>query len=527
MSIPKEPRQLMINIMYLVLTAMLALNVSAKIINAFFVINKGIQTSNARLAEANDSTLKDMDRRANENRERYGKVVSTAKEVQTKSKEFIAYVETLREAMVKETGGYYSEEDHNHAGQPKGYKNKDITTRYLVKEGNGAKLEQKVNATREELIGLIRSMKGTKGLVIKEDELQALENSVALQITEGKDWKKEKGVKNWSEYTFNQLPLAAAFPLLTKFQNDMKSSEAAILNYLSSLIGKSEVKVDEFIPISSPIKSYIIAGEQFESTISVGATSKSFNNNVSIRVNGAALRVENGSAKYTAGSSEPGVKSYKVDIAVKNPTTGEVFSNSETFEYEVGRRSVTVSADKMNVFYMGVDNPVTVAAAGVSSNDLRVGVTGNVTRTGGGGNKFTVKGTAPGKATVTVSGGGLKATSFEFRVKPIPDPVAEINGSTGGEIGNGVLKAQGGVIPVLKGFDFDARCDILGYNVIYIPRRQDPMQAVNPGGAFGGQARGLINQAKPGDQFIFDNIRAKCPGDGAGRKINNIAFKVQ
>ncbi|HOY18092.1 MAG TPA: gliding motility protein GldM [Haliscomenobacter sp.] len=526
MSIPKEPRQLMINIMYLVLTAMLALNVSAKIINAFFVIDKGIKTSNSRLADANNTTVRDMERNAAQNRERYAKVVSTAKEVQAKSKEFIAYVETLREAMVEQTGGYFAEEDHTHGGQPKGYKNKDITTRYLVNQGNGAKLEQKVNATREELIGMLRSMKGTPGLAIKEEELQNLENSIALQISD-KDWKKGRGAQNWSEYTFNQLPLAAAFPLMTKFQNDMKSSEAAILNYLSSLIGKSEVKVDQFIPISSPIKSYIIAGEQFESTISVGATSKSFNDNVSIRVNGAALKVENGSAKYTAGSGEPGVKSYKVEIAVKNPTTGEVFSNSETFEYEVGRRSVTVSADKMNVFYMGVENPVTVAAAGVSSNDLRVSFSGNVSRTGGGGNKFTVRGTAPGKATVLVSGGGLKATSFEFRVKPIPDPVAKINNSTGGEIGNGVLKAQGGVIPVLEGFDFDARCDILGYTVIYSPRRQDPLQAVNPGGAFGAQARALINQAKPGDQFIFDNIRAKCPGDAAGRKINNVAFKVQ
>lgn len=516
----------MINIMYLVLTAMLALNVSAKIINAFFVIDKGIKTSNSRLGVANDSTVKDMERNAEQNKERYSKVVSTAKQVQAKSKEFIAYVETLRDAMVEQTGGMYPEEDIHHAGQPKGYKNKEITTRYLVNQGNGSKLEQRVNATREELIQMLRSLKNLKGIKITEEELQQLENSIALQIT-AKDWIKERGVSNWSEYTFKQLPLAAAFPLLTKFQNDMKSSEAAILNYLSSLIGKSEVKVDQFIPISSPIKSYIIAGEQFESTISVGATSKSFNDNVSIRVNGSALRVENGSAKYTAGSSEPGVKNYKVDIAVKNPTTGEVFSNSETFEYEVGRRSVTVSADKMNVFYMGVENPVSVAAAGVSSNDLRVNVTGNVTKTSGGGSKFTVRGTSPGKATVTVSGGGLKSTSFEFRVKPIPDPVAKINNSTGGEIGNGVLKAQGGVIPVLDGFDFDARCDILGFNVIYLPRRQDPVQVTNPGGVFSGPARNVINQAKPGDQYFFDNIRAKCPGDAAGRKINNISFKVQ
>ena len=516
----------MINIMYLVLTAMLALNVSAKIINAFFVIDRGIQNSNSRLAEANTTTLEDMDRRADENRERYGRVVSTAKEVQQRSREFIAYIESFRTAMVDQTGGLYPEDDEHHGGQPRGYKNKDITTRYMVNEGNGAKLEQKVNQTREELIQKVRSLKNIPGIKIDESELQNLENSIALQVTD-KDWKKERGVKTWSEYTFKQLPLAAAYPLLTKFQNDMKSSEAAILNYLSGLIGKSEVKVDKFIPISSPAKSYIIAGEQFESEISVGATSKSFNDNVSITVNNSSLKVVDGTAKFSAGSSEPGVKNYKVAIAVKNPTTGEVFRAEKTFEYEVGRRSVTVSADKMNVFYMGVENPVSVAAAGVSSNDLRVSVTGNVTKTGGGGSKFTVRGTSPGKATVTVSGGGLKATSFEFRVKQIPDPVAEINGSTGGDIGNGVLKAQGGVIPVLKGFDFDARCDILGFTVIYSPRRQDPIVVSNPGGVFSGPSRNLINQAKPGDQYIFDNIRAKCPGDPAGRKINNISFKVQ
>jgi gliding motility-associated protein GldM len=527
MSIPKEPRQLMINIMYLVLTAMLALNVSAKIINAFFVIDKGIKTSNERLADANNTAVENMEFNAKQNTALYGRLVTMAKQVQSKSGDFISYVDQVRNVMVEQTGGYYPDSDHHHPGQPRGYKNKDITTRYLVNQGNGTKLEQKVNQTREELINMVRSLKGIQGLTVKEDELQALENSIALQISEGKDWKKEKGVKTWSEYTFNQLPLAAAFPLLTKFQNDMKSSEAAILNYLSSLIGKSEIKVDKFVPISSPVKSYVIAGEQFESTISVGASSKSFNDNVSIRVNGAALRVENGSAKYTAGSSEPGVKSYKVDISVKNPTTGEVFSGSQTFEYEVGRRSVTVSADKMNVFYMGVENPVSVAAAGVSSNDLRVSVSGNVTRLGGTNSKFAVRGTAPGKATITVSGGGLKASSFEFRVKPIPDPVAKINNKTGGDIGNGVLKAQGGVIPVLENFDFDARCDILGFTVIYLPRRQDPVQSLNPGGAFSAQSRALINQAKPGDQYIFDNVRAKCPGDAAGRQINSVTLKVQ
>jgi hypothetical protein len=153
-------------------------------------------------------------------------------------------------------------------------------------------------------------------------------------------------------------------------------------------------------------------------------------------------------------------------------------------------------------------------------------LSGNARRTGGSSTKFTVTGTAEGKANVTVSGDGLKTTSFEFRVKRIPDPVAKVAGKTGGELGNGVLKAQGGVIPVLENFDFEARCDIQGFKLIYVARRQDPEQSVNPGGAFNGTSRALLNKAKPGDQYIFDDVRAKCPGDAAGRTINSVTLRV-
>lgn len=522
MSIPKEPRQLMINIMYLVLTAMLALNVSAKIINAFFVINKGIVNSTTVLNQSNDQTVKQLTKAVETDPAKYSRLITAAKEVQALSKEFNGYVESLREEMVKQTDGYYPDNDPHHAGQPKGYKNKDITSRFMVNQGNGDKLYARINETHDKLINILNGLKGVS--LINAQTIAEQEQNITLKVSE-KDWKKERGVNTWAKYTFNQLPLAAAFPLLSKYQQDMKSSEAAILNFLLSQVGAKEFKVDNFIPISSAKKSYVIAGETFESEISVGASSKSISDNVVISVNGRSLPVTDGIAKFTETPTGTGIRPYKVAVTLTNPSTGERSTYTKDFEYEVGRRSVTVSADKMNVFYIGVDNPVSVVAAGVSTNSLRVSGSG-VSLSGGGG-KYTARVSTPGRATVTVSGEGLKATAFEFRVKPIPDPVAKINNSTGGEIGNGVLKAQGGVIPVLENFDFEARCDILGFNVIYIPRRQDPIQVSNPGGAFGGPARNAINQAKPGDQYIFDNIRAKCPGDAAGRKINNISFKVQ
>jgi gliding motility-associated protein GldM len=524
MSIPKEPRQLMINIMYLVLTAMLALNVSAKIINAFFVINRGIKNSTSVLNQSNEKTVENLAKAVKTNPATYGKLNTAAAEVQRMSKEFNDYVEGLRGEMVKQTGGMYPDTDEHHAGQPKGYKNKDITTRFMVNQGNGEKLYARINADREKLLSIVKGLRGIS-LINDKHIAENLEPSITLKVDE-KDWKKERGVNNWSEYTFKQLPLAAAFPLLSKYQQDMKSSEAAVLNYLLGQVGAVEFKVDNFIPIASAKKNYVIAGEPFEAEISVAASSKSITDNVNIAVNGRSLSVAEGVAKYTETASSTGVKPYKVDVTLTNPTTNERKTYSKTFEYEVGRRSVTVSADKMNVFYMGVENPVSVVAAGVSSNELNVGFNGNVRRLGGGGGKFTVMGTAEGKATVSVSGGGLKATSFEFRVKRIPDPVAKVAGKTGGELGNGVLKAQGGVIPVLENFDFEARCDIQGFKLIYVARRQDPEQSVNPGGAFNGTSRALLNKAKPGDQYIFDDVRAKCPGDAAGRTINSVTLRV-
>ncbi|MFZ4425935.1 MAG: gliding motility protein GldM [Saprospiraceae bacterium] len=534
MSIPKEPRQLMINLMYLVLTAMLALNVSAKIINAFFVIDRGIKNSNEIFDKSNEFAMSSLAKSVEQDAERYQPLLKAAQEAKGISSEFNGYVESLRAAMVDETGGYYTaEEDEEHAGQPKGMKNKDVTTRYLVNEGKGAELEQRINETREKLVSLMRSLIGTPGTAITAETVAELERSISLKVDEA--WKKDKSAlkknKNidWASYTFNQMPLASVFPLLTKIQNDMKSSEAAILNYLVGQVGATTFKVDQFIPISSAKKSYIIAGENYESEISVGASSKSITDNVVISVDGRPLKVENGIAKFTAGSSTTGVRSYKVDVTLTNPTTKKRETYSKVFEYEVGRRNVTVSADKMNVFYIGVDNPISVVAAGVSTNTLRVtGSGGGISLVPDGAGKYTVKaGSVTNEATIGVSGEGLPLSSFKFRVKRIPDPVAKLGTSTGGDIGNGEFKAQAGLVPILENFDFDARCTIQGFNLIYSAPRQDPVEISNPGAVFNAESRAAINKAKPGDRYFFDNVRAKCPGDDVGRKINSLAFKIR
>jgi hypothetical protein len=212
---------------------------------------------------------------------------------------------------------------------------------------------------------------------------------------------------------------------------------------------------------------------------------------------------------------------------VKNPLNNEMKTYSKEFSYEVGQRSCSVQLDKMNVFYIGVDNPITVAAAGVSSNDLKVNATG-VTLNNDGKAHYIVRATTPGEATITLSGGGLPATSFKYRVKRIPDPVPLLGAKHKSKaMANGEFKAQGGVAGVLENFDFEAKCDIVGFEVTYLPKRQDPVTKQNGGARWNGDVQDWINKAKPGDAYFFDDIKTKCPGDAVPRNIGGLAFKIR
>jgi hypothetical protein len=132
----------------------------------------------------------------------------------------------------------------------------------------------------------------------------------------------------------------------------------------------------------------------------------------------------------------------------------------------------------------------------------------------------------PGEAKITISGEGV-SQSFPFRVKRIPDPVARLSKKAGGTMGNGEFKAQGGVGAFLDNFDFDAKCSIQGYNLVYVAKRQDPVEAVNRGGRYTDKSKRLVMKAKPGDIYYFDNVKARCPGDKVGRPINSMVFKIK
>jgi gliding motility-associated protein GldM len=502
----------MINLMYLVLTALLALNISAEVMNAFFTLNKGISQSNNIVENTNQTLLANIQKQADAYKSpENDKFLTAAKDVKQTADDFVTYVEELKAQLFEAAGGP-SDKDPE---QPKRIKDKDVTTRLLVglenQPGKGYELEEKIIETRAKLGQLV-------------DNDPAVVGSMPLGIDEEAIEKAK--AKNWVDYNFKQMPVAAVFPILTKIQNDAKASSTTALNYLLGKVAGEDIKFDAFIPVVSASKGYVIRGEKYSADIFLSAFSTSAGDNTRIYVNGSNLPVKDGKATYETTTSRIGTQKYSVKIDVTNPLTGEVKPYTADFEYEVGERSVTVSAEKMNVFYIGVDNPIAVSAAGISSNDLRVSISGGGGTLRGSGSNYTVNVTTPGECRVNVSGGGMNDSKI-FRVKRIPDPVARLSKSSGGSMGNGEFKAQGGVGAFLDNFDFDANCTIQGFNLTYVAARQDPVTVVNAGARYNDASGRLVQRAKPGDIFYFDDVKARCPGDQVGRPINSMVFSIK
>ena len=444
----------MINIMYLVLMALLALNVSAEVMNAFQTLDEGNRNSIATVDQQVGETVKGVNKLLDdETKARFRPIKPAIAEVQSISADFSQFVEQMRDQIIDLSGnndGEVNDGDYkmSHGLRTvKGKKNKDVPTRYLVygedgaggEAGEGAALKAKVLETRQRLIDAYSNLLNEHGkdMDLKQADIDARIQSVAVNMPFNIDdeaWK-EADRESWSDYTFGHMPVAAVLPLLSQMNSDLKVSEANMVNDMVSIAGGKTIEIDEFFPVFAADRSYVISGEQIRANVSVGSYSSSLDPaNVDLRVNGQRLELDaNGVAQYNITGRGSGQKTIKTSVAVTNPLTGKVTTGEGTYTYEVGQRSVAVSADKMNVFYMGVKNPVTVSAAGVPSGDVRVSITGPA-KISGSGSSYIVTGSGQGEATVNVSANGQNLGSFPFRVKRIPNPVAVVGNSTGGKI---------------------------------------------------------------------------------------------
>jgi gliding motility-associated protein GldM len=525
MSIPKEPRQIMINLMYLVLTAMLALNISNEILHAFKILNNGITKSNEAVESKNQDIMQNFDANMQQpdQRDSVRPYNEKAKEIRKRAADMFAYLEDWKKKVIMQAGGYKTGRE---AGEIKNEENIDASTYLLVEQKGGNDIKKRLNEFRTFLLSQINQDRF-------KDQYVSLEKDLPIQTA---DFKKDEDnpTGDWTTGTFYHVPTLGVIALMSKMQNDVRNSEAAVLNELFREAKAKPLVFDAITSIAVPKTSYALVGQPIEANIMVAAYNHSVTPIISAS-SGQVTEVKDGIGTWKTTASGLGLQTVHGQISVVN--NGQRISKDWSFQYMVGTAGASMQLDKMNVFYIGVPNPITVTAAGYSLEDVSVSIPGASVTAGA--KKGTYNVTVPmemnGKRlTATISAktntGMQSVGTMEVRVKRIPDPSARIANKMGGGMPANVFRAQQGVAAVLEGFDFECPFRVESFEFSYQQRRSDYQGPFNVSGAYFNKEAQVFkyvqSMAKPGDRVYIDNIRVRgC--DGQLRGVNNISLTLQ
>jgi len=509
MSLPKEPRQKMINLMYLVLTAMLALNVSSEILNAFKTVNNSLNNANTIIDNKNQAISKSFEEMVNDPKTKDKALIykPEADKARKIADDVYNYIDGLKTELKKEAGSHIENGEEKFAEE-----NLEAATRLFDTKGKGKELLQKLNDFKTNILDVDPE--------VKKQFAEAL--PLDLSVPKSKSGNSKM---TWTTAYFHMTPTIAALTILSKFQNDVKNSEAAVLDYLHSKVGEVKVQYDQFAAIADADKSYAMEGDEIHITAGVGAFSAAAKPNITIGGVSQSLKPD-GTVFYTTKATGVGDHSVTVNIEFTKPD-GTKAVVPKIVKYTVGMQSgASIFLEKMNVAYIGVDNPINVSGGSVGSEKVKVSFTGGGDVRSLGGGEYTINPTTTGINSLVVDAGGKK-TTFPIRCKYLPNPVAVVSDKQGGAIAAAEFKAQGGLIAKLLESEFDARFQVISFRLgAYGGAISSPLDFPNNGPRWTGDAASLVNRASPGTKMYFDDIRVKGP-DGRERQLPSIFFTLR
>lgn len=515
MSMPKEPRQQMINMMYLVLTAMLALNITKEVLNAFGTINSSIERSNGSISAKNAEIYKNLEDQAQNPNEAH-KVkpyLALAEKVKTETNQTVAYLEQWKDSVIALSGGKILNPTSGDS-VISNIENIDASPQLFVKQGNGDKIKEKLQAYINNILAIVPA-----------EAKENIGKNFPVQVVQPPK-SDDNPSQDWTFGTFNNIPVVAAVAVLSKFQNDIKNAESMVLEDLKSRIHLEDYKFDKLEPIAVPNTSYALAGQDIEATILLAAYNSQVN--PAISSSAGAVKVENGVGKLKFKASGVGLQT--VRGAISTNKNGKEEKYEYKFEYMVGTAGASMQLDYMNVMYIGVDNPVTLSASGYNIEDVDLVVPGDVTRKAVGKGKFNLAVTKPGpfKYSITAkdrSGARVNVGGGEIRVKRIPDPVATLAGKTGGPMPSNQIGVQMGLSASIAGFEYPVTFKVTKFSYIVVRKGQDPAVGSNTGAIFNGELKNILKTLRPGDQVIFSEVKAIGP-DNTTRSIPSLVFNI-
>jgi len=508
MALPREPRQKMINVMYLVLTAILALNVSNEVINAFKVVDTSLITSNKNIAASNNTLYQSLEEKLTkpESMEKAKVWVPLAMKAKQYSADMMTYIEGLKLSL-KKGADLRMRWDDVIKDSVEDYRedNLDASTRLFETKGKGKELKDRLDKYKEDMLGIDPAIKAQFENVFPV-------NTTPPPSQEGKH-------KDFTQTFFHMTPTVAALTMLSKFQNNIKNAENMVVTFCHSQIGKVEVHMDQVGVIVGQNSTYLMPGQELTVTAGVGAYSSSVKSNITI--GGSPINLINGQGEYKTSVSGAGEHSIEVNGTFTGED-GKPVPIHKIVNYTVGTPGGSaVMLDKMNVFYIGVDNPVTISS-GTGWDKTHVSITSGSLSSAGGPGKFIVKVSAVGKTSINVNADG-KTSSYEFRIKRIPDPTLKVGPSSGGRMQSVVFKNQQFCRADLENFDFDARFNVVSATVYFSGANFPSVQTAT---ITGGSLAGISSQLSrciPGTSITFDNVKVQGP-DGVIRSIPGPGF---
>ncbi len=495
------PRQKMINLMYLVFIAMLALNMSKEVLSAFGILNNKIVESNSIADVRNDSSFQQLAQKAQDQPLQFGAKKEKVEKIRALCKEYTTYIEKLKTDFTKE---YPLNEDGNLP-----FEAMDKGDKVDEKWFEGDKPSKDGQEFLDRMKNFVEKVKEIGGSAISEPELKKIQNRFATEPVKS---KSAGATLNWLDYNFKGFPLIATITKLSQLQSDIKTSESDIIAgmFQSDLVAAASLTA--YQPIVVPEKTAFFQGEAVKGKIILGK----FDPNLvakSVVVNGVSVPAKAGQADFSFGAGAVG--EHEITGSFNFDENGKVISLPIKGNYVVvpQPKSANISADKMNVVYRGLPNPMTISFAGISDDKVSASAPGLTRATGTG--KYNLN---PGSGTevkVSVTAklpdGKPVSDSKIFRIKNIPAPAGAIGGVTGVQKGAKSRLEVSQISAQLQDFLYDLNFQVTRFSF------KVPGQAaiIVSGDRVNAQCKAALARATKGDQISIFDIKTKIMGTTA------------
>lgn len=504
-----SPRQKMINLMYIVLTAMLALNVSSDVLNGFSLVEDGLKRTNSNVSDRNAALYMQLEEFTRQNPQKGKPWLDKAADVRRQTLSLYKYIDSLKLAIVRDADGVDGKVD-NILNQD----NLEASSKVMVTYGNGAKLERRLAAYRKYIAAYIADPK-------KQAAIQkALATEPVLQ--------KGSMIKvPWVSGMFENMPVVASVTLLSKLQNDLLFAEGEALQTLVASVDAGDVRVNKLDAFVIPNSKLVMRGGKYSADIVLAAVDTT--QRPTIFVNGRQLPANTRTYEFMAGQTGTFTYSGYLDVTRGDGTTSRYPFQSD---YTVIEPTATVSATMMNVLYAGINNPISISVPGVAQNAVSATMTnGSLTRSGDHWNAHPTRVGAECVITVTATLEGRSQTvsTSTFRVRKLPDPTAYIayKDSKGNEnhykgskpFAKSLLLAADGLDAAIDDDLLNVHYSVVDFETIVFDSMGNAMPEKSAGSRFSERQKASFRRLSRGKRFYITRIRAKGP-DGIVRDLS-------